>query len=272
MNASPQPLHTLNTVRAAYAAFLDNAGAFAGLAVLWIALWIAYNLATPTLAALVVQAFPATELTDTEQSLEVFGQVVIEGIAVVSVCIAWHRFVILDEPLRYLFPSDIRIVLQYVRRAVLLVLLPAGLIILVLWAAFNSTDYSTERIPPYVLAQLAETLAIAALVRVQLAFPATAIGERAPTFWGSWVLTRGSTLPLIAGMLACDLPFTILSIAIDEATLAIETQTIEHYLAMSILTVVELARAAVVAAFLSCAYLHFTRADAANRPPASYFS
>lgn len=121
-------------------------------------------------------------------------------VALSALAVAWHRRLLLAEPVPGPWPSldgrIIRYLVHYLAIGLigsLAFLLAAGVLGLLPGAA-------TLALPVAVLAALLVT------ARFQLVLPATAIDERAVTFARSWRLTDGNTLRLFAGLVLAIAP------------------------------------------------------------------
>jgi hypothetical protein len=116
------------------------------------------------------------------------------------------------------------------------------------------------------------SIVLAAIARSLLALAACAVGDRALTFRASWRLTRGHWWAMFRGYLACSLPFNAAAFWLGDVSLRLAEGSMEQAAADNLASVVGVMGEVVAAAFLSYAYLHFTRGQPSEREPAGYFS
>lgn len=171
-----------------------------------------------------------------------------------SVCMAivWYRFVIRGEPVARLFPETTEVIPPYVTRLLVASLPTVVLATLIYW-------FSWDTVTPIQGASIyvGTSLLFAATARFLLILPASATGDTATTARASWRATDGQTLALFLGLLACDLPFTTVIVAIDYVTFAYDLDSLKGIAAFAVTQVLDLARNVVWAAFMSRAYLQF---------------
>jgi hypothetical protein len=112
----------------------------------------------------------------------------------------------------------------------------------------------------------------AATARWQLALVATALGREDQTFARSWTLTRGATLPLFAGVLACELPFSAMDYAFEGFAFDFGEEDANRSLMLGIDMIPAYLSSVVIGAFLGFAYLHFAGGGAREPDVASHVS
>jgi hypothetical protein len=141
-------------------------------------------------------------------------------LGLVSIAVAWHRRVILDE-LPWLSGSNIitKSLWRYIGVGILISLtavLPVVLFLLVLFVfllPFTSGGASAHSgvaaiilVPTMLLVYLAS---MAVMLRLSPLLPARAVGDFGRTFKETWRQTRGNTWRIFWGLLACTLPVMI---------------------------------------------------------------
>ncbi|MDZ4869086.1 MAG: hypothetical protein SGI91_17325 [Alphaproteobacteria bacterium] len=191
-----------------------------------------------------------------------------------SICmsIAWHRWIILGEPLNRVFPERTDILAAYTWRVLVFVLVPVAVsVAAIVWMMRNRVveeDVSGTDAVVYI----GTTLVVAALARSLLAFSAVAVGDKELTFRAAWRLTAGHWWRFFLGYLACDLPFTMTTLWLNELIAGPADESFARSALEYLATVVDVMGSLVCAAFLSFAYLHFTSGRPSAREPAGYFS
>jgi hypothetical protein len=178
----------LPALRLARHAYLDLIASWRGLVQvggLWLILpWILYALDQPL--------------------LELLGDLAM-SVGIAAVAVAWHRRILLQEPLPARFAPVTALVGRYMAFwvvVVAVVALPGVLLALLILGALGTDAAGVGG----VLVAILSLLALAAAMRLQLVFPAAAIGERTVTLSVSWRATRGNAWRLLAGMLVVSLP------------------------------------------------------------------
>lgn len=190
------------------------------------------------------------------------------AVGVAAVAVAWHRHILLGEPLDgRMAPLNARVA-RYFALTVLLAIAMSAPPLLALAAAGGAAPGegggaslgggALVAVPAVVLA------ALYAALRLQLVFPATAIGDAGMGFARSWAATRGNGWRLLVGFLAVTLPAAAAAIALVLAL---------HWAAaatgsVALLALGDLAAAAnawiqtpLIASFLSYAYLWFQQRE-----------
>lgn len=180
-------------------------------------------------------------------------------LGVAAIAVLWHRHILLGEALTIrMAPVNARVA-RYFALTLLVALAMASLPLIALTALSGTPALAL--VPALVLACLYVAL------RVQLVFPATAIGDLAMTPGRSWALTRGNGWRLLGGFVLVTLPVAFAAIGLtlflgwaSEATGSLVL------LAFADLAAVVNAwlQAPLIASFLSYAYIWFKeRAPAA---------
>lgn len=196
--------------------------------------------------------------------------------ATVAMAVAWHRHILEDAPLtRWMAPLDAG-ALRYLWRSILCTGMGFGVLlaastVLVLGTVVTGTEFHPERLDRSPL--MAVTFVLAVLVatylvgRLQLVFPAAAIGDGATGFFGSWQITKGNGWRLALGLLLVALPVSLAKVGLSQtfALLAERTGSIgARALSALFSTGGTLICAALGAAFISYAYLWFRERRTAN--------
>jgi hypothetical protein len=129
--------------------------------------------------------------------------------------VAWHRLILLNEPLTHnILPRGRETGIYLVR--ILAIYVPA---IVVLVAVFQLAIGLAGGKPTALLIWIVAAAAGVALTRFTLAFPAAAIRDRKIGLLDSVMRTRGNTFRLFAAWLACALPVTLLGQLLDPSAL-----------------------------------------------------
>jgi hypothetical protein len=139
-----------------------------------------------------------------EPLLELLGDLAM-SVGIAAVAVAWHRRILLSEPLPLRFAPVTAQVGRYMAFwavVVAVVGLPGVLVALLILGALGTTAVGAGGALVAVLA----LLSLGAAMRLQLVFPAAAIGEPAVTLRASWRATRGNAWRLLAGTLLVSLP------------------------------------------------------------------
>jgi hypothetical protein len=212
------------TIRLSYATYFAHFSDVLRISVMWLALtalfdgatgwvevsWMSRILANPQAGPNLAQPVEMTLLND-------IGSVVMT-LAALSIAVAWHRLLLLDErPGRSGGNIGTRYFWLYVAAAVIIcliailpcvaVLLPAWLLG---WLAASSDEIEPQT--PYLVAAglIAYALGIALLLRLSLLLPACAIGDLTLTMKDAWRSSRRNVWRLFWGIVACTVPPTIL--------------------------------------------------------------
>lgn len=242
-------MRVAETVSASYRLLFANLGAFLAAATFW------------TLLATVPRALTLVEDAPSIKQYEVLIQVSPFFLAIIfasagSIClgIVWHRVVILREPAARIVPTT-DVVGRYTVRAMASLVLPLSFFIAVAWIYRDDSDSLALNAATYA----GTSMIYAALARLLLVLPASATGDTATTVRVSLTVTRGRTAAIFFGLLACDLPWNILSFATDAAIPGDDTGSLEATVNYSITLFLNFARVVTWTAFLSYAYLEFVR-------------
>jgi hypothetical protein len=245
-------MRVAQTVWASYRLLFANFGAFLQIAIRWALL--------ATLASATAQLPWGAKLPEHDDiylvALAPFLLTFVFSVAG-SICLAivWHRFVILGEPVTRFFPADRDVIGPYFVRASISMLAPISFYLIVTRAYWDDTEDTAVDAALYA----GMTLLLSVGARLWLALPASAVGDRATTFRESWRATQGHGLAMFAGLLACNLPLTIIEFGVDYLTTDYEVFSLEATAAFAAMQVLDLARNAVWTAFISFAYLEFVR-------------
>lgn len=196
-------------------------------------------------------------------------------LGVAAIAVAWHRHILLGEPLtKRMAPVDIRVA----RYFLLTVLIAMGLTVLPFMAllALGGGAFLRGEGPPaggsaaLVLVPALVIACLYAALRVQLVFPATAVGDAEMTFGRSWNLTAGNGWRLFAGFLLVTLPVAAAAIGLA-LLLAAAAEATSSIVLLALADLAGLAnpwvQTPLIASFLSYAYLWF-RQRPGTAPPA----
>lgn len=186
-----------------------------------------------------------------------------------AIALSFHRFILLGEPLAGpMAPLTLRVI-RYLLTGVLVSILaaiPGALLIGVTGLLGLQGEGNLVGIA---VTGVALALAFVVFARLQVAFPAIAVGDRAIGLQGSWALTRGNGMRLLSGMLLSILPvlavFVIAQLVIGTAV-AMGAERLGNFLALVVGVAGGWVQAPLVATFLSYAYLFFREVGGA--PPA----
>ena len=139
-----------------------------------------------------------------------------------AVAVAWHRHILLGEPLtRRMAPLDARVARYFVLTVLLALLVGAVPLLAFLLLGGGAPLGAPEGdVAPGgggggLALLLLPAIALACLyvaLRLQLVFPATAIEDRGITLARSWGLTRGNGWRLFAGFLMATLPAALAAV------------------------------------------------------------
>lgn len=263
---------TLNAVWDAYWAVFARLDRFLYFAVIWLAVGAVVVLMVPEILELGVERRMGLERLPPPELLSGLAEVVVMLAASICMSIAWHRWIILGEPLGRVFPERTDILAAYTSRVLVFVLVPLVVSVAAfVWMTRNqSIDGDTSGIDA--VAYIATTLIVAALARCLLAFAAAAVGDKALTFRAAWRLTAGQWWPFFIGYLACELPFTLTILWLNDLNAAPADGSVARTPLDYIASVIDVTGDIVCATFLSFAYLHFTSGRPSEREPAQYFS
>jgi hypothetical protein len=200
-------------------------------------------------------------------------------LGVAAIAVAWHRHILLGEPLTArMAPVDARVA-RYFMLTVLIAIALTALPMLLLFllgggAMMGASTPGEEAAPPSTLAlALVPVTLLACLyaaLRLQLVFPATAIGDARMSFKRSWALTGGNGWRLFAGFLLVTMPVAgaAIALALFLGWMAEVTGSVV-LLALADLAAVANAwvQAPLIASFLSYAYLWFQQQQASPQLP-----
>ena len=185
------------------------------------------------------------------------------AVGAAAVAVAWHRHILRNEPLTArIAPVDARVARYFVLTVILALVIgviPLAALVLTGGVPDGETG-SGEFGVGFLLVPALMAACIYGAMRLQLMFPATAIGDQTITPGRSWTLTDGNGWRLVAGFLLATLPVTaaVLALALLLGYLAELTGSIV-VAALADLAAVANAwlQAPLIASFLSFAYLFF---------------
>ncbi len=181
-----------------------------------------------------------------------------------AIAVAWHRHILHQEPLTARFaPIDARVV-RYFMFTVLLAfvvgVIPLTLLMLTGGGAADPEAPAQSSGLGLLLVPLLMIACIYVAMRLQLIFPATAIGDQALTVARSWAVTAGNGWRLALGFFLATLPaaLLVLGLALVLAWAADATGSIALAAMADLATVANAwIQAPLIASFLSYAYLFF---------------
>lgn len=181
-------------------------------------------------------------------------------LGVAAIAVAWHRHILLGEPLsQRMAPLDARVA-RYFALTVLIAVIMSILPLLALYLSGGGAP-STNQAGGALIVMMAVVFAcLYATLRIQLVFPAIAIGDATVSLARSWELTRGNGWRLVGGLLIVTMPvaMALLILAYFLGQAAATTGSIA-LLALADLATVANAwlQAPLIASFLSYAFLWF---------------
>lgn len=244
-------MRVAETVWASYRVLFANFGAFVQVAIRW-----AIVAALPGAAGNL--AFGVTPPDDANVALVYLAPslltVIISTTGSICLAIVWHRYVILGEPVWRFFPTTTDVIGPFLVRVIAAMVPTAIWAIFVMWM-FWETENPLQNAAMF----FGASFFLALSARLLLILPATAASDISTTVQASWRATRGQSAALFIGLLACDLPFTAVSAAVDYATFDYEINSLESIAAIAVVQVIDLARVVTWTAFMSYAYLEFVR-------------
>lgn len=198
-------------------------------------------------------------------------------LGVAAIAVAWHRHILLGEPLTSrMAPVDIRVARYFmltVLLAIALTVLPLlALMLLGGGALFGSGEEAAAAPETGVALLLVPLLVLACLyaaLRVQLVFPATAVEDAGMGFAQSWAQTSGNGWRLFGGFLLVSLPAAAATIGLAlllgrlaEATGSVVLTALADLAALANPWV----QAPLIASFLSYSYLWFQQQSGGGLP------
>lgn len=179
-------------------------------------------------------------------------------LGVAAIAVAWHRHILLSEPLSArMAPLDARVA-RYFALTVLIAVAMGVLPLLAIFTLSGGTGAPAVGSASLILVPAFLIACLYAALRLQLVFPATAIGDQAMGFGRSWALTRGNGWRLFLGFLLVTMPVAGLAIALSLLLGAATDATGSVFLlALTDLAAVLNAwlQAPLIASFLSYVYL-----------------
>ncbi|MEK0083481.1 hypothetical protein [Benzoatithermus flavus] len=136
-----------------------------------------------------------------------------------AIAVAWHRHILLNEPLtKRMAPLDARVARYFVLTVLVALLMSTvpALVFVLSGGAFLAAGpgAAAPGLGPLLSGPLAALVCLYLALRLQLVFPATAIGDETTTFRRSWELTRGHGWRLLLGFLLIALPVAAVTIGL----------------------------------------------------------
>jgi hypothetical protein len=195
------------------------------------------------------------------------------AVGAAAVAVAWHRHILHDEPLAARFaPVDARVIRYFVLTVMLAFVvgvLPLMLLMLLTGAGAGGEGSGEGAGVGLLLVPALMMACIYAAMRLQLIFPATAIGDQALTLARSWAVTAGNGWRLTLGFFLATLPVAllVLALALFLGWAADATGSIALSALADLATVANAwIQAPLIASFLSYAYLFFRQQGSAIVP------
>jgi hypothetical protein len=264
------PFNAFGAAIDAYAAVFGRLGRFLHFTVIWMAVGAVVALMPPELIRLSLEGRAAFESVAPSEIIASFGEFAVLMASSICMSIAWHRGIILGEPINRVLPARTDIAAAYAWRTLVLLLVPFAVTAAVLVFAHSEGAEDTRAVegPIYVLT----TLIMAAIARSLLALAACAVGDKDLSFRASWRLTAGHWWAMFRGYLACALPFNAVVFGLSEVSIGLDEGSTAQSAVDYVGSVIGVMGEVVCAAFLAFAYLHFTRGQPSEREPAGYFT
>ena len=189
---------------------------------------------------------------------------IVVAVGAAAIAVTWHRHILHDEPLTVRFaPVDARVVRYFVFTVLLAFLVGVIPLTLLMLMTGGATDAAAAGEGPGMGLLLVPVLMIAciyAAMRLQLIFPATAIGDQALNLARSWAVTAGNGWRLTLGFFLATLPVAllVLGVALFLGWAADATGSIALSALADLATVANAwIQAPLIASFLSYAYIFF---------------
>jgi hypothetical protein len=186
------------------------------------------------------------------------------AVGAAAIAVTWHCHILHNEPLIARFaPVDARVVRYFVFTVLLAFVVGVIPLMLLMVIAGGAADGETAGEGAGLGLLLVPLLMIACIyvaMRLQLIFPATAIGDQALTLGRSWAVTAGNGWRLALGFFLATLPvaLTVLALALFLAWAADATGSIVLSALADLATVANAwLQAPLIASFLSYVYLFF---------------
>jgi hypothetical protein len=281
--AEREKLELGETVGGAYRGLIENLGTLFVFLVAWYAVGaiaMFAMLALEPTSRQVLSAFGTDAGEAMDMAIEFVNLVPLALVSIaasISIVVAWHRLIVLRQPVASPFPVGLLDILRYGWRVVV-VFSPMMLVGAVAAGAFYgvlpAAEAERKALAPFVglIAFIGIFTAILLLGRLFVALPATAVGDRTMTLWHTWQVTKGNSWRIFWGSVFCTMPFSAVGKILENVILGTEDGS-GQFLAVWLLSIaVELMGYVVLAGFFSYAYLHFTQDDGEDRAPASHFS
>ena len=266
------------TIRLSYTSYFRNFSDVLRISALWLSLMAVLNAGTGWMQAtwmtrVMADPTPRPNLSEPLE-MTVLGNIssVVMAFAAVSIAVAWHRRLVLDEPpgrsggnvgtLGLWRAIAVTIVVCVIAAAPALTLL---LVISVFGWMPAADDVIAPQTPALIAAfVIADVAGIIILLRLCLLLPANATGNFTLTVKGAWRLSRGNAWRLWWGIVACALPPFLLVglvfVGVILLPLADSVYRAQWAVASAIATCCWLIAWPIWIGFLSHAYRHLNRA------------
>jgi hypothetical protein len=241
----PPVLPVGDLVRRSYGALLDNSDGLVRIGLVWLLVPLAIQVA-------------ATALGEGGLLLSLIADL-ISLVGLSAIAVAWHRHVLLGEPLRGpIAPVNGR-VLKYLLFGLVVAIVAAipGLVILTASSLISGSPGGALSTFALLAGAIAAVLVFA---RLQLVFPGTAVGDPVAGLGGSWRLTQGNGVRLFVGILLSIVPVlaaVLVAQLIAGMFQAAGAEKLGAFLGLVAATAGGWVQAPLVAGFLSYAYLFF---------------
>lgn len=271
MTPDKSKFHAFNAVWGGYWALFARLDRFAYFVVIWSAVGAVVAVVVPEVLEWSLEGRADFDRLPPSTILGGLAEFVVLMAASICMSIAWHRWIILGEPLNRVFPERTDTIAAYTWRVLVVVLVPLAVaVVAIVWMVHNRV-VTNDLAGTDAVVYIGTTLAVAALARSLLAFAAVAVGDKDLTFRAAWRLTAGHWWQFFLGYLACDLPFTLTMLWLNELNAGPADESFARSAVEYLATVIDVMGSLVCAAFLSFAYLHFTSGRPSAREPAGYF-
>jgi hypothetical protein len=217
--------------------------------------------------------FPALTSASRDTQIAVTASFIVIPVAAVAisgaitVIVAYHRIVVLDQMVATPFPVNARDVLGFAWKLAVLFtpfILAATIIVAIAYLVLPEDQAEREGLEPYVVVPIymASICGVLVFGRLSIALPAIATGDNTMTLARSWNLTRGNTWRIFWGIAFCAIPFNFVSKILNRfLDKQLETEGTAFVGPLVAIIVVDTMGYAVTAAFLSHAYLQLREAN-----------
>jgi hypothetical protein len=204
-----------NTIGLAYSTYFHNFADVLRISWLWLVVCAPLvniaNMAQPSFATQIIVQMNsgASPPMPAQQSMPIDMVGVLRHIsglvallASVSIAVAWHRRIILDEHPRFSVSNvATKSFWRYVGMGLAISLTTVPALVFLILLALYAVDYPDGMIPVVVIPVFATSVAV--ILRLSLLLPARAVGDLELTFRQTWINTRGNTWRLFCGTMIC---------------------------------------------------------------------